>query len=240
MNIRIFETKNEIAQYCADVFEEVIHAHSRPVLGLATGASPIETYALLVERYKSGRISFRNVTTFNLDEYCGLPTDDPNSYISFMRRHLFDLVDISPENIHIPNGNADPEIECARYDEEIKKAGGIDLQLLGVGRNGHIGFNEPAPYFSKGTHAVQLTQSTIDANAKYFQEGRCPTRALTMGIGSIFSARKIVLIATGDKKADAVYNAVHGNISPMDCPASVLQLHPDVTFLLDRAAAAKL
>ena len=158
-----------------------------------------------------------------------------------MKENLFDHVDIPCERIHIPNGNAaDMEEECRNYDASIKEAGGIDIQLLGIGRNGHIGFNEPAPFFTKGTHVVKLQQSTIDANARFFTDGKCPTSAVTMGIASIFSAKKIVLIATGEEKADAVFHAIKGQISPSECPASILQLHPDTTFLLDEKAASKL
>lgn len=241
MEIRVFKDTDAIATAAADLITDVIGQKPDAVLGLATGASPEKTYRELICRYQAGKLSFRDVRTFNLDEYCNLPRSDKNSYFSFMWDHLFGHVDVQPENTHIPDGSAaDPEAECRAYDAKIKAAGGIDLQLLGIGTNGHIGFNEPAPFFSKGTHVVKLAESTILSNSRYFTENPVPEAAVTMGIGSIFAAKKIVLIATGEKKADAIRNTVEGEISPSLCPASILQLHPDVTLLLDEAAASKL
>lgn len=240
MKICVFETKKEIACKCADLFEEVIKNKGDAVLGLATGASPVETYRELIRRFQAGKISFKNVKTFNLDEYCDLPKEDKNSYFSFMRENLFRHIDIFPENTDIPDGNAeDIETECKSYDERIKKAGGIDLQLLGIGTNGHIGFNEPAAIFSEGTHKVSLRESTVLSNNIYFTENPMPRCAVTMGIGSIMRAKKIVLIATGEKKAEAIYKTVKGDVTPW-CPASILQTHPDVILLLDKEAASKL
>lgn len=240
MEIRIFDTKEEIARKCADLFEEVIRDKPNAVLGLATGASPVQTYKELIRRVKEGKISFRDIQSFNLDEYCDLPQNDKNSYYSFMRENLFQHVDIAPENTHIPDGNAkDINAECRNYDEKIKRAGGIDVQLLGIGTNGHIGFNEPDALFSEGTHRIKLSQSTVLSNSVYFTESPMPAYALTMGIRSIMEAKKIVLIAAGESKAEAIYRTVKGEVTPA-CPASILQTHPNVVLLLDRAAASKL
>ena len=235
--LKVFESAEEIAVYCADLIESLILKKPDCVLGLATGASPIPTYRELIRRYEAGRISFRQVKTFNLDEYCGIPRDDKNSYYTFMHEQLFDHIDIREENVHIPDGNAtDPAAFCKQYDQMIRDAGGIDLQILGVGTNGHIGFNEPADKFTKGTFCIALAPSTKVSNSIYFENGKVPDHAVTMGIATIMSARQIVLIATGEKKRFAVSGAVNGDITPM-CPASVLQLHPNAQILADRAAA---
>ena len=240
MNVLTFDTAEEIALCCADLFAELLRAVEAPVLGLATGASPIPTYRELVRRYHAGALSFRNVTTFNLDEYCELPRNDANSYYTFMHENLFDQVDIREENAHILNGNApDLGVEAKAFEAQIRAAGGIDLQLLGIGTNGHIGFNEPDNKFTKETFVVELSQSTVRSNSIYFSDGAMPKHAITMGIGTIMAARKIVLIASGGKKAAAIRKTVLGDVSPA-CPASILQFHPDVTLLLDREAAALL
>ena len=240
MDIRIFDTAEALAVCAADIFQKLITEKPDAVLGLATGASPEQTYNELIRRFEAGELSFASVTSFNLDEYCDLPKEDKNSYYTFMMEHLFDRMDIRKENIHIPDGNApDPDAYAKRYDEAILAAGGIDIQLLGIGVNGHIGFNEPADAFSEGTHKVRLTESTLQANSRYFTDSEMPRFALTMGIGSIMAAKKIVLIATGSAKAQAIFDAVKGEITPR-CPASILQKHPDAVFLLDKAAAAML
>ena len=240
MEYRIFDSTDELALACADIFTDLLTKKPRCVLGLATGASPVKTYGELIRRYEAGQISFADVTTFNLDEYCGLPKNDKNSYYTFMRKNLFDRVDIRPENAHLLDGNAaDAEKEAAAFDALIEQAGGIDIQLLGVGRNGHIGFNEPSDRFSDGCFKVKLNDSTIEANSIYFDENPMPRYALTMGVGSIMKARKIVLIATGVKKAEAIRAAVQGEVTPR-CPVSVLQTHPDALLLLDREAASLL
>ncbi len=240
MEIKVFENDSDLARCAADYFEETITAKPDAVLGLATGASPVETYKELIRRCKAGRISFKKVTTFNLDEYCDLPRDDKNSYYTFMRENLFDKIDIPAENVHIEDGNAaDPDAECRAYDEKIKAAGRIDLQLLGIGTNGHIGFNEPAEAFTEGTFRIRLSESTVKANSRYFTDSAMPEYAVTMGIGSIMRAKRILLIATGAAKAEAIRNTVKGPISPA-CPASVLRLHPDAVLLLDAEAAALL
>lgn len=207
------------------------------VLGLATGSTPIGTYENLIARNRAGDLSFREVRTVNLDEYKGLAPTHDQSYRYFMQTNLFDHIDILPENTNVPDGlAADADAECARYDALVASLGYADLQLLGLGRNGHIGFNEPDNHFTKETHVVDLTDSTIDANARFFAtRDDVPRQALTMGVGCIMAARRVLLIASGADKADALYNAVCGPISP-DCPASILQLHGDVVVVGDEAA----
>lgn len=240
MEIKIFDTPDAIAPACADEFTSLLSSKDDCILGLATGASPVPTYRELIKRYNAGVISFKHASSFNLDEYVGLPRSDKNSYYTFMHENLFNSVDINEKNVHILNGNAeDTEKECADYDAAIDAAGGIDIQLLGIGTNGHIGFNEPSDAFSAGTFKVKLTDSTVKSNSIYFTENAMPRYALTMGINSIMKAKKIVLIATGTSKAEAIKNAVKGEVTPR-CPASVLQKHPNCIFFLDRAAASLL
>lgn len=237
MEVRIFNNADEIAVACADIFTELLVSKPECVLGLATGASPVKTYNELIKRCKNGEISFSKVKTFNLDEYCDLPRDDKNSYYTFMHENLFNSVDIKEENVNILDGNAaDAEKEAKEFDEKIDNAGGIDIQLLGIGTNGHIGFNEPADSFSDGTFKVKLTDSTIKSNSIYFDDDSMPRYALTMGINSIMKAKKIVLIATGESKADAIKATIDGEVTPQ-VPASVLKNHPDAILLIDKAAA---
>lgn len=239
MNIHIYDNAEEIAVAVGNMIVEKIGEKPNSVLGFATGASPVPTYKYLIKCFNEGKVSFKDITTFNLDEYCNLPVEDKNSYYSFMHDNLFNHIDVKEENVNFLNGNAvDSEEECRRYDKKIMSKG-IDIQLLGVGRNGHIGFNEPANKFTKGSFKVRLTQSTIDANSIYFDENPMPHYALTMGTVSIMKSKQIILIATGRSKQDAVYGMVHGDISPA-CPASVLQLHPDVHIFLDKDAAERL
>ncbi len=208
------------------------------VLGLATGSTPIPTYEKLVSMYQAGILDFSNVRSFNLDEYVGIDYANPVSYHAFMNENLFSKVNMKQENIHLPDGCTDED--GARYDKAIREAGGVDIQLLGIGRNGHIGFNEPCDCFPIGTHVVTLTESTIQANARFFSSAdEVPRKAISMGIGNIMSARAVLLIATGADKADAVYRTICGPVTPQ-VPASVLQLHPCCTILLDKAAASKL
>lgn len=213
----------------------ILKPHS--VLGLATGSTPLDTYRHLIEWHKKGDLDFSRVRTVNLDEYVGLPADHAQSYAYFMRRNLFDYINIDPTNIHIPNGmEPDAAKECSRYDHLIHSLGGVDLQLLGIGVNGHIGFNEPCEEFVKGTHCVELTQSTVDANARFFEShDQVPRKAYTMGILDIMQAKRVVLLATGANKAQAVYDAFCGPVTPR-MPASILQLHPDFTLVADEAA----
>lgn len=211
------------------------------IFGFATGDTPIGMYQCLVEIHQHFGIDFSQATSFNLDEYVGLAPDNPQSYHAFMQNHFFQYMNFRRECIHVPNGLAEniPE-ECAQYDKTIREAGGIDLQILGIGRNAHIGFNEPADGFTRGTHEVILKSSTIQANARFFSSVEdVPRRAISMGIGAIMQAKRIVLLASGSEKAEAVYKAVHGLVSSQ-APASVLQFHPAVTLIVDKAAGAKL
>ena len=200
--------------------------------GLATGSTPIGLYRCLVEDYEAGALSFKDVTSFNLDEYRGLDPQHDQSYRYFMEHNLFSHVDIDPARTHVPDGACpDAAAACAAYEQSIAEAGGLGLQLLGLGHNGHIGFNEPAPEFPKETHCVELTESTINANSRLFERREdVPTQAITMGIGTIMKAKKILLIA-GPDKAEIVEKACFGKVTP-EVPASVLQLHPDVTVIL--------
>ncbi len=240
MDIRIFKNSYELSCAAADLIAEAIK-RKNAVLGLATGASPKETYDRLIEKYNKGEISFKNVTTFNLDEYCAIPRTDKHSYFTYMCESLFNHVDIKEENIHVPDGNPENTEEyCASYDEAIKNAGGIDIQLLGIGRNGHIGFNEPSDSFTKGTYKVKLSDSTVEANKIYFSSNdKMPEYAITMGVESILNAKEIILIAQGKAKAEAVNNMINGEISP-SCPASILRKHNAVHIFLDGEAASLL
>lgn len=240
MEIKIYENAAEIGVAAAQLYKELIESKPNAVLGLATGATPVPTYKKLIELYENGEISFKDVTTFNLDEYCDLDKHDKNSYYTFMHENLFDHVDINEENVNFLDGNAkDCDAESKRYAEAIKAAGGIDLQLLGIGTNGHIAFNEPADKFTDEAFKVTLTQSTIDSNQQYFGDVPMPRYAMTMGIGSIMRSKKILLIATGEKKAKAIKAMVSGEITPQ-IPCSILNEHSDVVVMLDRAAASLL
>lgn len=240
MEIRIFKNEQEIAQAAGKLFCDAVNAKNNCVLGLATGATPVPTYNYMISEYEAGKVSFKDVTTFNLDEYCDLPKEHKNSYYSFMFENLFSKTDINPENVNFLDGNTDdPEAESARYAAAIAAKGGIDVQLLGIGRNGHIAFNEPADEFTGESFKIALTQSTIDANSIYFDDIPMPRYAMTMGIGSIMKAKKIVLIATGASKAEAVKGMIEGPVTPQ-LPASILQQHDDAVIFLDEAAAALL
>ena len=239
MILHIFNNAEEIGKAVANLIIEQVNEKPDSVLGFATGASPVPTYQALIKAYNKGKVSFKDITTFNLDEYCDLPKDDKNSYYTFMHENLFNHIDVKEENVNFLNGNAeDTDAECVRYDDLLTE-NKIDIQLLGVGRNGHIGFNEPSNKFTKGSFKVRLSQSTIDANSVYFDEDTMPHYALTMGTVSIMKSKQIILIATGRSKSDAIYGLVNGDISP-SCPASVLQLHPNVHIFVDKAAASLL
>ena len=211
------------------------------VLGLATGSSPVGTYEQLIEWYKKGDVDFSDVTTVNLDEYRGILKENPQSYWYFMHKHFFDSVNIDPVRVHVPDGaNLDAEKACQDYDAVIHAVGGIDLQLLGIGPDGHIGFNEPNAAFELGTHCVDLAESTIEANKRFFDKKEdVPRQAYTMGIKSIMQARKVLMVANGAGKADIVKTAFFGPVTP-EVPASILQMHPDFTLVLDAEAATKL
>ena len=224
----------------ADIIAAQVTLKPNCVLGLATGSTPVGAYQRLVEQCRQGRLSFETVKSVNLDEYKGLAPTHEQSYRYFMQDNLFDHVDIRPENTNVPSGlAADADQECQRYDRLISELGGIDLQLLGLGRNGHIGFNEPGPAFVLPTHVVDLTPSTIDANKRFFASAdEVPRQALTMGILNIMRARKILVVASGADKAEAVARAFLGPVTP-EVPASILQLHPDVVLVADEAALSR-
>ena len=241
--MRIIATKDytELSRAAASLIAAQVVAKPDSVLGLATGSSPIGAYQKLIEWYKAGALDFSACSSLNLDEYVGLTKDNDQSYAYFMRTNLFDHINIKPENLNIPDGmNPDAAGECARYDAVIEKFGGADLQLLGIGRNGHIGFNEPDDHFVKETHVVDLAESTIDANSRFFAtRDDVPKQAISMGIGAIMGAKKVLLVASGEEKADAVYHSVCGSITPK-CPGSILQLHKNVVLVADEAALSKL
>ena len=239
MNVLTFDTEEQIgiaAGYymCGQVLQK-----PESVLGLATGSTPLQPYAHMIKLYNEGAVDFSRVKTFNLDEYCNLDVKDKNSYHSFMYENLFNHINIPDENINFLNGNAeDMDAECKAYEEKIKKCGGIDIQLLGIGSNGHIAFNEPADSFQRWSHVVKLKESTIQDNSRFFNSiEEVPTHAATMGIGSIMQAKRILIIAIGENKAKAIKQLIDGNVTPQ-CPASVLQFHKDVTLMLDKGAAS--
>lgn len=206
-------------------------------MGFATGSTPEGLYQRLIEKYRKQEITFKDVVSFNLDEYIGLDKDHPNSYYYFMREKLFDHVDISFDNVNIPNGVAsDLEAECQAFEAKIKQAGGIELQILGIGENGHIGFNEPGTPFTSRTQVVDLASSTIKANSRFFDSiEEVPTQAVSMGIGTIMESKEILLLASGENKRDAMTAVLRGDITE-DVPATVLQKHPNVTIIADEAA----
>ena len=241
--MKIIPAKNNLygGKAAAEIIIDLINKKPDAVLGLATGSSPESTYTELVKAYRDGRVSFKKVRCINLDEYVGLSENDEQSYHCFMRKKLFSKVDVEPENTHIPNGKArDIYEECQRYSALIKNFGGVDLQLLGIGHNGHIGFNEPSDIFSDGTHVVELTTSTIEANSRFFpSKNEVPTRAITMGTEQIMRAKRIILLAFGEGKAEALHRALRGEISPT-CPASILQKHKNLTVIADTEALSKI
>lgn len=241
MNVVVTDNYDEMSKAAAAVIADQLKAKPESVLGLATGTTPIGLYAELVRACDAGEISFANAQSFNLDEYRGLPGTHDQSYRYFMQENLFDHVDIDVAKTHVPDGSMeDAEAACAAYEEAIAQAGGVDLQLLGLGHNGHIGFNEPCDSFPVNTHCVKLTESTIEANSRLFDSiDDVPREAYTMGIGTIMKARKILLVVSGAGKAEIVRDVVCGPVVPQ-VPASVLQLHPAVTVVVDKEAGALL
>ena len=241
MQIIILQNQEQITGLATGFIVELLDNKPSAVLGLATGSTPLRLYGRLTELNQKQRISFKNVTTFNLDEYLGIPADHSLSYRCFMNKHLFKHIDIPLENTHLPNSMTDnPKQESIDYERLIAETGGIDLQLLGIGANGHIGFNEPSSSLASRTRVKTLTQSTLQANSRFFNAGETqPRLAITMGIGTIMEAKQILLLAYGEDKADAIKASIEGPITAM-CPASILQMHPEVTFILDEAAARKL
>jgi len=230
------EDYEEISRVAADIVERSLSEKPDSVLGLATGSTPLGLYSNLIERYEEGKIDFSRAKSFNLDEYYPIKRDHPQSYNYYMYENLFSKVNFA--STRVPDGETeDPAAECARYDAQIEAAGGIDLQILGIGLNGHIGFNEPAAAYSMPTYMVKLTQSTIDANSRFFKEGEAPpASALTMGFGAIFSARHILLLISGAAKAPVAKKLFEGKIHT-DVPASLLLLHNNTTVLIDKEAA---
>lgn len=240
--MRVYQTADYAAmsRQAANIITSLVVLKPDCVLGLATGSTPVGAYKQLIEWNKEGYLSFKQVTTVNLDEYQGLSVTHDQSYRYFMNDNLFDHVDIDKARTNVPNGMAsDIDAECKRYDALVKSLGGADLQLLGMGHDGHIAFNEPCDHFPVGTHLVELDPITIQANARFFDNdpAKVPTKALTMGIGTILSAKKILMIVSGADKSETLAKALLGPVTPM-VPASALQLHPDVTVVADQAALA--
>ena len=237
MNLVVLE-KNQIDEVVANLFVETINNKPNCVLGLATGSSPVGIYKNLVKAYQENKVSFKDVTTFNLDEYIGLEETHHQSYRYFMNDNLFDHIDIDKNNTHVPNG-INYEYDVENYDKEIEANGGIDLQILGIGSNGHIAFNEPGTSFDSLTHVVDLKESTIKDNSRFFNSiDEVPTKSITMGLTSIIKAKKIVIIITGENKKEVLARLLTGKISE-DLPASILHKHPDVTIYADYKAMGK-
>ncbi len=241
MRVVILDTPQAVSTRAADIFCQTIHANPECVLGLATGGTPLGTYRELIERHQAKKVNFSRLTTFNLDEYVGLPPAHPQSYWSFMLQNLFDPGDFDCRSCHIPDGMAtDLSAACRDYEEQIVRAGGIELQLLGIGTDGHIAFNEPGSSLASRTRVKALTEQTRRDNSRFFKSlAEVPKLSLTMGVGTILDARQVVLMATGIKKAPVVRALVEGPVTA-HVPASALQLHPQVTVLLDREAASQL
>ncbi|WP_159821305.1 glucosamine-6-phosphate deaminase [Colwellia sp. 20A7] len=242
MQVIIFDDAQQVAVNAAEWVAELITKKKNPVLGLATGSTPISLYQQLVNKYKAGELSFKNTTSFNLDEYLGIDADNEQSYRHFMNQNLFNHVDINIDNTFLPtcNQGENPREQGLAYEEKIKQANGVDLQILGIGANGHIGFNEPTSSLASRTRIKTLTQQTLNDNSRLFNKDEFqPTLAMTMGIATILDARYVLLMATGESKAQAVKDMVAGPLSAM-CPASALQMHENAIILLDKAAASKL
>ncbi|KKE80254.1 glucosamine-6-phosphate deaminase [Bacilli bacterium] len=240
--MKIIQVKDyqAMSEKACELIVERMQKLENPVLGLATGSTPEGLYKCLIKKNKEGKVSFKNTTTFNLDEYVGISKEDPNSYVYFMNDKLFDHVDIAKENVHLPSGlEKDMDQECENYEQMIRNAGGIDVQVLGIGVNGHIGFNEPGTPFTKPTHVVELTDSTREANARFFaSKDEVPTHAISMGPKTIMQSKEILLLISGENKADAVAQLIEGDVDEQ-MPASILQKHDHVTVIADEAALSK-
>lgn len=232
---------NDMSRKAANIISAQIIVKPDSVLGLATGSSPLGAYKCLTHWYEKGDLDFSQVTSVNLDEYRGLTHDNNQSYYYFMNENLFSHINIDKSKTYVPDGTIeDAEVACSRYDEIVRSTGGVDLQLLGLGHNGHIGFNEPDGVFAKGTHCVNLSPTTIEANSRFFaSKDEVPTQAYTMGIQTIMKAKRILVIVSGADKADIVEKAFFGDVTPW-VPASILQLHQDVTIVGDEDAFAKI
>ena len=241
MRLICCKTEAEVGFTAARIMAEVIKQNPMSTIGLATGSTPINMYCELIDLNKRGEISFKGVKSVNLDEYVGLPKSHNQSYAYFMREKLFSKIDIDSENTHIPNGLADPTEECERYNRLLDRLGPVDIQLLGIGHNGHIAFNEPSSCFAKDTSCVRLTDSTVRANSRFFDsETDVPKMAISMGIGRILRSRKILLLATGEGKAEILERALFGRITP-DVPASILQFYQgELIVVADEAAMSKI
>lgn len=239
MNMKIVKVKNydEMSEKASSIIVEQIQKKSDSVIGMATGSTPEGLYAQLIKENEAGNVSFEKVKTFNLDEYVGLDPNNPNSYMFYMKDKLFNHVNIAAENVHLPNGlAADLQKECEDYEKKLKEEGPVDIQILGIGTNGHIGFNEPGTSFNSRTQVVELTESTRNDNARFFDSiEEVPTQAITMGIESIMEAKEIILLASGEGKAEAMKRLIEGDISE-DFPASILKKHNNVTIIADEAA----
>ncbi|MDN3425723.1 glucosamine-6-phosphate deaminase [Microbacterium sp. APC 3898] len=240
--MQIIKAKNyeEMSRLACSLLVEHVQQTESPVIGLATGSTPEGLYKCLVKEFREGRVSFRAVSTFNLDEYAGLSMEDANSYQWYMTDKLFAHVDVPARQIHLPDGmSQDFEQECLNYERQIQEAGNIDIQVLGLGLNGHIGFNEPGTSFLSRTHVVDLDESTREANARFFPSiDEVPTQAISMGIASIMESKKILLLVSGKEKAEALYQAMNSPVSE-EFPATILQLHPEVTVIADELALSK-
>ncbi len=242
MRIYLAEDYKSMSRKVANIISAQVIVKPNCVLGLATGSTPMGAYQQLIEWYNKGDISFSQTRTVNLDEYVGLSPEHDQSYRYFMQHNFFNHVNIVPENTFLPNGLAeDLDAECSNYNARIEAFGGVDMQILGIGHNGHIGFNEPEAAFELGTHVVTLAPETLQANARFFDNdvSKVPSQALTMGIKNIMHAKKIVVAASGEEKADIILEAFTGPVMP-EVPGSILQMHPDVTLVGDRAALHKL
>jgi len=236
MEIRIFDNKEALSKVASEYFIDVINNNESPVLGLATGSSPVGMYKELIKAYNEKKVDFSNVTSFNLDEYVGIDSNHSQSYNTFMRENLFDHVNINLNNTFIPSGVNNLEEVCNAYNEKLSN-NIIDIQILGIGSNGHIAFNEPGTPFNSTTHCVDLQEKTISDNARFFNDdvNLVPKQAITMGLSNIMNAKKIILIATGENKAEAVKHLISGEVNE-NMPASILQNHNDVVILVDRDA----
>ncbi len=235
------ETRREAGRAAAEIMADVIRARPNALIGLATGSTPVDMYSYLGDMCRAGELSFKAVKSVNLDEYVGLPAYHEQSYARFMREKLFDRIDLPAENRHIPSGTADPAAECDRYDRLLESLGRVDIQLLGIGHNGHIAFNEPDSHFPKDTVCVRLTDSTVEANSRFFSSrADVPTEAISMGIGRILRSKRILLLATGEGKADILERALFGKVTPT-VPASILQFYQgELYVVVDKEAMSKI
>ena len=239
MEIILVKDYEELSKLASNIVEKVIKENENPVLGLATGSTPIGMYKDLIRKYQQGDLDFSNTVTFNLDEYVGISKEDPSSYNYYMENEFFKYINIKKENTHVPKPSDDKD-NIQEYKRLLDESGGLDLQVLGIGPNGHIAFNEPAEYLLANTCVVDLTEDTIEANSRFFDSIEdVPTKAVTMGMADIFSAKKIILLANGEKKADAIKNLLKGNYISTTHPASLLKLHRDVTLIVDEEAYSK-